>query len=164
MTLNPDKMQFRLPKVSFFGHTWSNRGLSADPKKIEAVKRMELPQDVETMRSFLRLINYLKRFSPYLAKLSDPLREICRQKMEFKLNKACEVVFQCCKGEISKTSHFHTTILRLPQFCKKCIQEGVRSFTSTDFQASDVCTEGTDLRFLERDFLTSFSSIKESSD
>ena len=36
-----------------------DKGLSADPKKIEAVKRMELPQDVETMRSFLRLINYL---------------------------------------------------------------------------------------------------------
>ena len=102
LTLNPDKMQFRLPKVSFFGHTWSDKGLSANPKKIEAVKRMELPQDVETMRSFLRLINYLNWFSPHLAELSDPLREICRQKMEFKVNKACEVAFQHCKEEISK--------------------------------------------------------------
>ena len=101
LILNPDKMQFRLPKVSFFGHTWSDKGLSADAKKIEAMKRMELPQDVETMRSFLRLINYLNQFSPHLAELSDPLREICRQKMEFKLNKACKVAFQCCKKEIS---------------------------------------------------------------
>ena len=53
LTLNPEKMQFRLPKVSFFGHTWSDKGLSAYPKKIEAVKKMELPQYVETMRSFL---------------------------------------------------------------------------------------------------------------
>ena len=89
LTLNPDKMQFRLPKVSFFGHTWSDKGLSADPKKIEAVKRMELPQDVETMRSFLGLVNYLNWFSPHvLAELSDPLREICRQKMEFKLKQS----------------------------------------------------------------------------
>ena len=93
LTLNPDKMQFRLPKVSFFGHTWSDKGLSADPKKIEAVKRMELPQDMETMRSFLGLINYLNQFSPCLAELSNPLREICRQKMEFKFTKACEVAF-----------------------------------------------------------------------
>ena len=42
LTLNAEKMQFRLPKVSFFGHTWSDKGLSADPKKIEAVKRMEI--------------------------------------------------------------------------------------------------------------------------
>ena len=93
LTLNPDKMQLRLPKISFFGHTWSDKGLSANPKKIEAVKRMELPQDVETMRSFLWLINYLNWLSPHLAELSDPLREICRQKMEFKLTKACEVAF-----------------------------------------------------------------------
>ena len=43
LTLNLDKMQFQLPKVSFFGYTWSDRGLSADPKKIEVVKKMEIP-------------------------------------------------------------------------------------------------------------------------
>ena len=50
LTLNPDKMQFRLPQVSFFGHQWSAKGLSPDPKKIAAVKRMNLPQDVKMMR------------------------------------------------------------------------------------------------------------------
>ena len=49
LTLNPDKMQFRLPQVSFFGHQWSAKGLSPDPKKIAAAKRMDLPGDVETM-------------------------------------------------------------------------------------------------------------------
>ena len=47
LTLNPDKMQFRLPQVSFFGHQWSAKGLSPDPKKIAAVKRMNLPEDVD---------------------------------------------------------------------------------------------------------------------
>ena len=49
LMLNPDKMQFRLPQVSFFGHQWSAKGLSPDPKKIAAVKRMDFPEDVETM-------------------------------------------------------------------------------------------------------------------
>ena len=102
LTLNPDKMQFKLPKVSSFGHTWSDKGLSADPKKIEAMKRMEIPQDVETMRSFFGMINYLNRFSPCLAESSNPLREICKQKMEFKLTRACKVAFQNYKEEISK--------------------------------------------------------------
>ena len=95
-------MQFRLPKVSFFGHTWSYHGLSTDPKKIEAVRKMESSQDMETMMSFLDLVNYLNRFSPCLAELSGPLREIFRQKMEFKLESACKVAFQCTKEEISK--------------------------------------------------------------
>ena len=102
LTLNPDKMQFRLPQVSFFGHQWSAKGLSPDPKKIAAVKRMNLPQDVETMRSFLGLVNYLNRFSPHLAELSEPLREICRQDMEFELTESVCVAFSRTKEEISK--------------------------------------------------------------
>ena len=102
LTLNPDKVQFRLPQVSFFGHQWSAKGLSPDPKKIAAVKRMDLPQDVETMRSFLGLVNYLNRFSPCLAELSEPLREICRQDAEFELTNSVHVAFSRTKEEISK--------------------------------------------------------------
>ena len=102
LTLNPDKMQFRLPQVSFFGHQWSAKGLSPDPKKIATVKRMNLPRDVETMRSFLGLVNYLNRFSPHLAELSELLREICRQDMEFELNESVHVAFSRTKEEISK--------------------------------------------------------------
>ena len=118
LTLNPEKLQFRLPKVSFCGHTWSDKGLSPDPKKVEAVKRMEILQDIDTMRSFLGMINYLNRFSPHLVELSDPLREICKQKMEFKLNRAWEVVFQCYKEEISKNITFFISTLRHLQFYK----------------------------------------------
>ena len=102
LTLNADKMQFRLPQVSFFGHQWSVKGLSPDPKKIAAVKRMNLPKDVETMRSFLGLVNYLNRFSPCLAELSEPLRQICRQNVEFEVNESVHVAFSRTKGEISK--------------------------------------------------------------
>ena len=102
LTLNPDKMQFRLPQVSFFGHQWSAKGLSPDPKKIAAVKRMDLPGDVETMRSFLGLVNYLNRFSPHLAELSEPLREVCRQDTEFQLTKSVHVAFLKTKEEISR--------------------------------------------------------------
>ena len=100
--LNPDKMHFRLPQVSFFGHQWSAKGLSPDPKKIAAVKRMDLPGDVDTMRSFLGLVNYLNRVSPHLAELSEPLREICRQDTEFQLTKSVRVAFLKTKEEISK--------------------------------------------------------------
>ena len=102
LTLNLDKMQIRLPQVSFFGHQWSAKGLSPDPKKIAAMERMNLPQDVEMMRSFLGLVNYLNRFSPCLAELSEPLRQICRQNMEFELTESVHVAFSRTKEEISK--------------------------------------------------------------
>ena len=54
------------------------------------------------MRSFLGLVNYLNRFSPCLAELSEPLREICRQDAEFELTNSVHVAFSRTKEEISK--------------------------------------------------------------
>ena len=113
LTLNPDKMQFRLPQVFFFGHQWSARGLSPDPKKIVSSEKDGIPQDVEMMRSFLGLVNYLNRFSPHLAELSKPLRQICRQNMEFELTESVRVAFSLTKEEISKN-------VTLPYFNPKC--------------------------------------------
>ena len=63
---------------------------------------MDLPRDVDTMRSFLGLVNYLNRFSLHLAEISAPLREICRQNMEFELTESVCVAFSKTKEEISK--------------------------------------------------------------
>ena len=63
---------------------------------------MELPQDMETMKSFLGLVNYLNRFSPCLAGLSEPLRQICRQNVEFELTESVHVAFSRTKEEISR--------------------------------------------------------------
>ena len=54
------------------------------------------------MRSFLGLVNYLNGFSPCLAELSEPLRQICRQNVEFELSESVHVAFSRTKEEISK--------------------------------------------------------------
>ena len=133
-------MQFRLPQVSFFGHQWSAKGLSPDPKKVAAVKRMDLPEDVETMRSFLGLVNYLNRFSPRLAELSEPLREVCRQDTEFQLTKSVRAAFSKTKEEISKN-------VTLPYFnprsghytTNRCIQEGAWCSYTSGLETRHVC-------------------------
>ena len=138
-------MQFRLPQVSFFGHQWSNKGLSPDPKKIAVVKRMDLPRDVETMRSFLGLVNYLNRFSPHLAELSEPLREVCRQDTEFQLTKSVHVAFLKTKEEISKN-------VMLPYFNPRsdttlqtdASKKGLGAVILQDSKTSHVCIKGLD--------------------
>ena len=144
LTLNPDKMQFRLPKVSFFGHTWSDKGLTADPKKIEAVKKMIIPQDVETMWSFLGMINYLNRFSPHLAELSDPLRQICRQKEEFQLSEACKDAFHQCKEEISKSITLPYFNPKSPTILQTDASKKTRSGITTKFYSGNVCFQSID--------------------
>ena len=69
-------------------------------------------------------INQLSQwFSPHLAELSDLLREICRQKMEFKLTPACKVAFQRIKEEISKNVTLPYFNPYFHHFTNWCIQK-----------------------------------------
>lgn len=45
----------------------------ADPRKIEAIKKIEPPGDVPSLKSFLGLVNYLSRLSPVLEALQYPV-------------------------------------------------------------------------------------------
>ena len=87
LTLNSEKIQFKQSQVSFYGHIWSEHGISPDPKKIQALKHMEFPPDKETMRSFLGMINYLNRYSALSAHLAAPLSALTHQVTDYKPGK-----------------------------------------------------------------------------
>ena len=111
LTLNLDKIQFRLAKVSFFGHTWSDKGLSADPKKIKAVRKNGTSTGCRNHEKFpCRLTNYPNQFNPCLAELSGPLRETCRIENGIQVKQSlwgCISVLQ--RGNFQK---YHTSILQ----------------------------------------------------
>ena len=87
LTLNLEKIQLKQKQVSFYGHVWSDQGISPDPKKIQALKHMEFPPDKETMKSFLGMINYLNRYSALSAHLTAPLSLLTHQATDYKPGK-----------------------------------------------------------------------------
>ena len=84
LKLNASKLQFQLKEVSFFGHSWSSKGISPDPKKIKAIQHMIFPPDKESMQSFLEMVNFLKRYSLRLAELCTSLRQLWRLHADYK--------------------------------------------------------------------------------
>ena len=112
LTLNVEKIQFKQNQVSFYGHVWSDQGISPDPKKIQALKHMEFPPDKETMRSFLGMINYLNRYSALSAHLTAPLSSLTHQVTDYKPGKVHTENFQRLKMEISNVKalpYFNTS-------------------------------------------------------
>ena len=87
LTLNSEKIQFKQKQVSFYGHVWSDQGISPDPKKIQALKHMEFPPNKETMKSFLGMINYLNRYSALSAHLTAPFSSLTHQATDYKPGK-----------------------------------------------------------------------------
>ena len=61
---------------TFFGYTWSSQGLSPDPKKVEAVAKLDPPSDPGQVRSILGMTNYCSRFIPKYSDITAPLREL----------------------------------------------------------------------------------------
>ena len=79
LSLNPDKIQFKATDCKFFRHRLTPEGLKLDPEKVKAIVQMPPPQSIQSLQSFNGMVNYLKRFSPVLTELAEPLRRLQKQ-------------------------------------------------------------------------------------
>ena len=57
--LNYDKCIIKTMSCSFFGNVYTPAGVKPDPKKVEAIKKMEAPINKQQLQSFLGMVTYL---------------------------------------------------------------------------------------------------------
>ena len=76
ITLNSEKCEFSKKRLTFLGHTIDSQGISPDPSKTAAITQMDSPKSVTELRRFVGMINQLGKFTPNIAELSHPLREL----------------------------------------------------------------------------------------
>jgi len=88
LTLNPEKCQFRLPKLVFMGILASEKGIGPTEARVEAVTSAREPQNASEVRSFLGLVNFSARFIPNLATVAEPLRQLTKKNVPFKFGEA----------------------------------------------------------------------------
>ena len=102
VTLNPEKCKFRCKSVKFLGHLIDEEGIRADPVKTAAISKMATPQCVTDLRRFMGLANQLGKFSPNLAELSQPLRELLSTKRAWVWGPDLERAFTQLKAELTR--------------------------------------------------------------
>ena len=76
LSLNPDRIQFKSTDCKFFGHRLTPEGLKPDTEKIKGIVDMKPPQSIQSLQSFNGMVNYIRRCSPVLTELSEPLRRL----------------------------------------------------------------------------------------
>jgi len=59
LTLNLRKCQFHLSSIKFLGFIASDKGVSADPEKIEAVLKFTRLENASDCKSFIGLVNFV---------------------------------------------------------------------------------------------------------
>ena len=75
LTVNGEKCQFRLPRLTFYGHELSARGIAPSEEKIATVVNARPTQKVSEVRSFVKLVQYSAQVIPDFAQaksLYDP--------------------------------------------------------------------------------------------
>ena len=102
VTLNPSKCEFNKTTIKFLGHVIDRTGVKADPDKTQAITRMEAPRSVSDLRRFLGLVNQLGKFSPNIAEITQPLRELLSSKRAWLWGPDQEKAFASVKEELVK--------------------------------------------------------------
>lgn len=77
LNINNKKCSFGQYKLKYMGHAIFARGLSTDPKKLEAMILWPSPNNVTNLKGILGLTNYYRRFVHDCGRIARPLtREI----------------------------------------------------------------------------------------
>jgi len=113
-TLNPDKCEFGKTCLKFLGHVIDQNGIHADPDKTTAIVHMSPPKTVSELRRFMGMVNQLGKFTPRLAELTQPLRELLSKSRTWVWGPAQKRAFSQVKEELSKPTTLALYDLEVP--------------------------------------------------
>ena len=77
--LNDDKAVIKKRKITFMGHCISDQGIKPDKTKVKAIANMPQPVDVQGVRRFCGMLQYLSKFIPHLVDTLEPIRMLTRK-------------------------------------------------------------------------------------
>ena len=113
LKLGPDKCHFLQRQIEFLGHVVNDQGIATDPAKIEKVQNFPRPKDVTTVRSFLGLASYYRKFIQDFSRIARPLYQLTKKDVLFKWKKEQQQSFEILKEKLTTSP-----VLAHPDFDK----------------------------------------------
>ncbi|XP_049884610.1 uncharacterized protein K02A2.6-like [Pectinophora gossypiella] len=93
-----EKCTFFAESVTYLGFVISKKGVHTLPEKIEAIKNVSTPTNVNELRSFLGLVMYYAKFVPNISTLLAPLYTLLKKEVKFIWNEQAEQAFNAVKA------------------------------------------------------------------
>ena len=93
LRLKPKKCFFLRERVPYLGFVISKHGIQVDPSKTDKVRNFPTPTDPTSVRSFVGLASYYRRFVPHFAAIAAPLHRLTKKDVRFEWSEECETAF-----------------------------------------------------------------------
>jgi hypothetical protein len=103
LKLKATKCTFFYHEVEFVGHLVGEKGIRVMPGKIERIVQWPTPMDWTTLKGFLRLAGYYRRFIDNFAEKALPLTRLMRKTVVFEWRKEEEKAFEILKEALTKS-------------------------------------------------------------
>jgi len=100
--------------IDFLGHVVGADGIKVDPKKIEVIKNWPQPTDVHSLRQYLGLAHYFRKFIRGFAEMCRPLHALLGKGMGFAWSQECDGTFQRVRDAL-----MNAPVLALPDFAEQ---------------------------------------------
>ena len=102
LTLRGRKCCIGVPKVCYLGHIFSASGIQPDPNKVHAVQAWPTPTDVTTLRQFLGLASYYRRYVQKFADIAVPLHALTQKEVPFNWTTVHDEAFSYLKSVLTQ--------------------------------------------------------------
>ena len=92
-----EKCEFCMNKIEYLGQIIDHEGRRPNPKRMEAIKNMPIPDNVTKLQSFLSLANYYNLYIPNMHELRAPLNKLLSKNKKWCWTKECDNAFNKIK-------------------------------------------------------------------
>ncbi|TQD91944.1 hypothetical protein C1H46_022460 [Malus baccata] len=136
-----NKCSFGQHQIDYLGHTISGHGVSVDTSKIEAIINWPRPVCIKSLRGFLGLTGYYRKFVKHYGVLAKPLTNMLQQG-NFLWTPESLNAFESLKQALTSTS-----VLALPDFTQPFVVETDASGTGI---GAVLCQGGHPIAYLSK--------------
>ncbi|GJP33591.1 hypothetical protein CLOM_g18114 [Closterium sp. NIES-68] len=91
------KCEFLKQELEFQGHVISTEGIQIDPKKLWVIQEWRPPTNLQQLQSFLGFVNYVRRFIPNMAGLTEPLTDLLQKGTFYEWGEKQQAMFEALK-------------------------------------------------------------------
>ena len=103
LKLNVDKMEIQLKEITFIGHRITENGLHSDPEKVRAIIDMPPLTNLEELRRYLGVVNYLGKFLPNATNTLSPLQNLLKKDVSWTWSSAQQEAFETIKKLVTSS-------------------------------------------------------------